>query len=1468
MARRPRPRRHTHSAATPGLPVVRLVLRGVAGLALGGLACLAPAFAGEIRATSGPLSLGTTVNGAGSCSAGACAIGGGTPSGANLFHRFSSFDTRGAISGVQFATQGQRLLIVGVTNPLGSFLDKPIAMSSPAALIWLSPGGIQLGSGVSFTNTPELRLSTATGLRFSGGGQFDAFSTPAAGLTGLTGDPLPASSALFSDPAALAAAGLSTNGDISLAGGLLTVDSSLLLDAQGGNVLLSAATINPNPGSRAGADLRGASVAISNSQVSAASLASDSLSVSGSASLDVSGTVTLPALQWSGGTITGSGTLVTPSGGTATLSGSADKILQNKTWQNSGTINLTAGRLYLYGYDPSNTSSPYTATLSGPRLINQSGGVLQVSTRNQSSPIVGFSHESTGSGAVIGGAQLINASGASIDWQASRPSGLTYTQITNNGLFSFDNHGAVNVNQNLRLFNLSNSTAAVDSGLYAISTAKALSLSGISNNRTLGVGSNITGSGSLRIDGANLTIANGTGTGSPGAFSLAASGDVAVNSGSLSVATGGPLTIATLALSGGSLNSSDAITLPALQWSGGTISGSGTLVTPSGATTTLSGSGAKFLLNKTWQNSGTINLNEGYLSIFGHDPGNTGTISGPRLINQSGGVINVNTSNASAPIYGASFGVIGGARFTNASGGTINWNASSPDGSYTQFYGSNEFAFDNQGIFNINQDLQFLDTSNSAGSSDSGRYSIASAKALSFSGNSLRILGPGSSISGNGFLSIDGATLVINGGSLRISQTLSLDGALTISGGGSAVLDGALQASGGSLSIDCGSISLGGAATLGTLSLSGGLVGGTGSLSVEQTFSRTGGLIAPTLSGILIIQASGDLAPGALSVAGTVSLTTLDPGGTLRINSPLQSTTAAAIRLMAAGDVVLSPGASLSTDASSDAIVIAAGGNFTNRAGSSALAAPGGRWLVYSSSPSAESRGGLRFDFKQYAKAFDDPTPIPSSGNGFLYTIAPQITATLGGTISQPYDGTSTARLSSANYSNSGAIDGDLVNLNNPLAGMSNSKDSATANSATVVGLAIASAFDPTSGAPVYGYSLANSSAAAAATITPRPLGITGTTASDKTYDGTTNASITPGTLTGLVGSENLNLSATGRFDSANAGSRSVSASYLLSDDPSSGGLAANYSLAPSTGLAATITPRPLTITANSGSALFNGAMQSISGFSAAGLLPGDSAAELTSVQAGGSGRDVGTYATKARGTANNYSLDFVDGTFTILRSPLTFMAPSDGRLVDRTFTTTKVPLISTGLVFNDERFGPLGPVLIRASNRDEINSMLVVDPLFSLEDRLYAASNSASPSAASVPNEARDSLPAARLPSTGSAAAPLRTARNPGRRSGTNSLTVLGLFKGLSTIAATGIGGRQADAASPAELANSMTAQTTLMTAADIEISILRRERQSVDMVQRIGLAEESSQMESISTEQVQVLLRQREAAARAARP
>ena len=191
MARRRRSR--------PAARQVQHWLPGLAGLVLLGLAGLVvpAARAGEITGTGGLLSLGTVVNGqlAGSCRAGLCTIGGGTGAGRNLFHRFSALDTRGAIGGVLFQTQGHRNLVVGVMNPLGTVVDKAIQLSGPANLFWLSPGGISLGSGASFGNVQTLTLSTATGLRL-GGGVFDVFGTTAA---------------------------QAANGDVTLSGGLLTL---------------------------------------------------------------------------------------------------------------------------------------------------------------------------------------------------------------------------------------------------------------------------------------------------------------------------------------------------------------------------------------------------------------------------------------------------------------------------------------------------------------------------------------------------------------------------------------------------------------------------------------------------------------------------------------------------------------------------------------------------------------------------------------------------------------------------------------------------------------------------------------------------------------------------------------------------------------------------------------------------------------------------------------------------------------------------------------------------------------------------------------------------------------------------------------------------------------------------------------------------------------------------------------------
>ena len=144
-------------------------------------------------------SLGTRINGVlgGRCQSGLCRISGGSDSGRNRFHRLTELDTRGAIQGVSIDSEGIRNLVLGVTAADGSFIDKSVSLSSPAHLFVLSPGGIQLMPGASFQQIPQLTLSTAPQLRFPGG-LFDVFNTSVAGISMLTGDPLPGALGLFS----------------------------------------------------------------------------------------------------------------------------------------------------------------------------------------------------------------------------------------------------------------------------------------------------------------------------------------------------------------------------------------------------------------------------------------------------------------------------------------------------------------------------------------------------------------------------------------------------------------------------------------------------------------------------------------------------------------------------------------------------------------------------------------------------------------------------------------------------------------------------------------------------------------------------------------------------------------------------------------------------------------------------------------------------------------------------------------------------------------------------------------------------------------------------------------------------------------------------------------------------------------------------------------------------------------------
>ncbi|MCS6997604.1 MAG: YDG domain-containing protein, partial [Casimicrobiaceae bacterium] len=127
-------------------------------------------------------------------------------------------------------------------------------------------------------------------------------------------------------------------------------------------------------------------------------------------------------------------------------------------------------------------------------------------------------------------------------------------------------------------------------------------------------------------------------------------------------------------------------------------------------------------------------------------------------------------------------------------------------------------------------------------------------------------------------------------------------------------------------------------------------------------------------------------------------------------------------------------------------------------------------------------------------------------------------------------------------------------------------------------------------------------------TITPKPLSISGTTVANKVYDGTTVASVTPGTLSGLVGSETLGVAASGSFADKNAGTgKSVTVSYTLSDG-ANGGLASNYTLAGET-KTADITAKSLTASYSAQNKVYDGTTTASVTATSGDIVAGDTVA-------------------------------------------------------------------------------------------------------------------------------------------------------------------------------------------------------------------------------------------------------------------
>ncbi|WP_426086115.1 YDG domain-containing protein [Janthinobacterium sp. PSPC1-1] len=226
-----------------------------------------------------------------------------------------------------------------------------------------------------------------------------------------------------------------------------------------------------------------------------------------------------------------------------------------------------------------------------------------------------------------------------------------------------------------------------------------------------------------------------------------------------------------------------------------------------------------------------------------------------------------------------------------------------------------------------------------------------------------------------------------------------------------------------------------------------------------------------------------------------------------------------------------------------------------------------------------------------------------SNPSGLIASITPKALTVSGMTAgTRAYDGTTAATL--AGGSLSGLVTGETLVVSGG-SGVFGDKNAGNGKAVTVSGISL---LDGTGRAS--NYTVSNPSNVTGS-ITQKVLTVTGALAADKTYDGAEGATITGGTLNGLVGSETVGLAdLAGAFSDKNAGSgKAVSVTGGTLSNGSNGGLASNYTVSNPTGLTASITAKALTLTGQlAGNKVYDGnTAAQLSGGVLAGLVAGES---------------------------------------------------------------------------------------------------------------------------------------------------------------------------------------------------------------------------------------------------------------------
>ena len=415
-----------------------------------------------------------------------------------------------------------------------------------------------------------------------------------------------------------------------------------------------------------------------------------------------------------------------------------------------------------------------------------------------------------------------------------------------------------------------------------------------------------------------------------------------------------------------------------------------------------------------------------------------------------------------------------------------------------------------------------------------------------------------------------------------------------------------------------------------------------GALQLDLS-GNLGGVFAPTATnriGALRTINSGGTLLGDLSV--------VNGSGALDVMLAAPASSAASVRVVTPGALTLENGTNLSFASPADVILASTGGAFTNNAGSSALGA-NGRFLIYSNSPGATTKGGLT-GTDVFSHPYDSSDSFADTTSRFFFS------ATNGSTPTLTYRANDATRLyGDADPAFTFGVSGFQSGVTNDVTGAP--ALSATATQASGVGSYAINISQGSLLSNNYAFSFANGSLA----ITPAPLVITPNSVS-RTY-GDANPSFSA-SFSGLKNGDGAS-AVSGLTLSTSATSSSGVGNYAIAG---SGASSANYSISYGSGVL-TVDRAPLTVTVSSALTKSYGDDNPnlFAGVATSGLRNGDelgfAVPDLNFSTTATTTSPVGTYAVTGSGTSANYDVTFNPGVLTVAKALLTIVANDATRL-------------------------------------------------------------------------------------------------------------------------------------------------------------------------------------------------------------